>query len=188
MKYKFKSCYKDLKQDLWHCGKPSIIDLFITVLFSQEFHLLALYRFGRLAVTRNCPRITRFFVFLQQRLCSCQISPRSHIEPGVRFPHPLSVVVGDGCYVEKGVWLFQCTTLGGKPDPTTGKLRYPSVKAGAKLFPQVIALGSITIGENARIGAASLVLCDVPDYATAVGSPARVVSSKETTNHRPHNA
>jgi serine O-acetyltransferase len=35
--------------------------------------------------------------------------------------------------------------------------------------------GGIRIGNGCKIGALAVVLCDVPDGATAVGSPARVI-------------
>ena len=44
-----------------------------------------------------------------------------------------------------------------------------TIAAGSKI------LGAITIGENAKIGANSVVLKNVPANATVVGIPARVV-------------
>ena len=44
------------------------------------------------------------------------------------------------------------------------------VGAGAKI------LGAVTIGPNAKIGANSVVMQDVPPGATAVGIPARVIA------------
>jgi serine O-acetyltransferase len=46
------------------------------------------------------------------------------------------------------------------------------VGAGAQI------LGNVTIGDNASIGANAVVLCDVPAGATAVGIPAKIISSK----------
>jgi serine O-acetyltransferase len=40
-------------------------------------------------------------------------------------------------------------------------------------------LGDIRIGNNCKIGAMSVVLCDVPDGATAIGIPARIVPARE---------
>jgi serine O-acetyltransferase len=45
------------------------------------------------------------------------------------------------------------------------------IGAGAKI------LGSVTIGNHAKIGANAVVLCDVPDGATAVGLPAKIIES-----------
>jgi len=67
--------------------------------------------------------------------------------------------------------LRQGVTIGNRhpdgPVPVIGD----NVELGA--YAQV--LGGVRIGDNARIGAMSVVLCDVPDGATAVGAPARVI-------------
>lgn len=49
------------------------------------------------------------------------------------------------------------------------------IAEGAWLGANVIVLPGVTIGRNAVIGANSVVTRDVPDYATAVGAPARVI-------------
>ena len=64
-------------------------------------------------------------------------------------------------------------TLGG-----TGKercKRHPTVKNGVTIAAGAKVLGNILIGENAKIGANSVVLKNVPDNATVVGIPARIV-------------
>ncbi len=77
--------------------------------------------------------------------------------------------IGDDCIIRQGV------TLGMRfPDrpmdaPKLGKS--VDVGAGAQI------LGNVTIGDNARIGANAVVLCDVPTGATAVGIPAKIISS-----------
>jgi serine O-acetyltransferase len=52
-----------------------------------------------------------------------------------------------------------------------------NVGAGAKIF------GNVTIGDDANIGANAVVLCDVPPGKTAVGIPAKVLSSKNSGNN-----
>ena len=69
--------------------------------------------------------------------------------------------------------LYQGVTLGG-----TGKekgKRHPTVHDGALIATGAKVLGSITVGEGARIGAGSVVLKDVPSNSTVVGIPGRIV-------------
>ncbi|MCD7824765.1 MAG: hypothetical protein LUH14_02170 [Clostridiaceae bacterium] len=40
-------------------------------------------------------------------------------------------------------------------------------------------LGNVNIGDNAKIGAGAVVLCDVPEGCTAVGVPARIIDKVE---------
>ena len=87
--------------------------------------------------------------------------------------HGNGVIIGETAIVGDNVTLYQGVTLGG-----TGKehgKRHPTlcnnvmVSAGAKV------LGSFTIVENSKIGAGSVVLCNLPANCTAVGVPAEVV-------------
>ena len=66
-------------------------------------------------------------------------------------PYDLSVLTLKPVVIKKGAW----------------------VGAGATILP------GVTVGKHAVIGAASVVTHDVPDYAVAVGNPARVVKFLE---------
>lgn len=93
------------------------------------------------------------------------------VGPGLRIWHfggifiHADVVIGAGCTLRQGV------TIGnrreGGPVPVLGN--NVEIGAGAQV------LGGVRIGDNCHIGAMSLVLCDVPDGATAVGVPARIL-------------
>jgi acetyltransferase-like isoleucine patch superfamily enzyme len=56
------------------------------------------------------------------------------------------------------------------------------VCSGAWLGENVVVCPGVTIGRGAVVGANSVVLQDVPDYALAVGAPARVVKRFGTTS------
>ncbi|MDA9328751.1 N-acetyltransferase [Flavobacteriales bacterium] len=49
------------------------------------------------------------------------------------------------------------------------------VKKGASIGTSATILGGITIGENALVGAGAVVTKDVPDGATVVGNPAKII-------------
>jgi serine O-acetyltransferase len=95
------------------------------------------------------------------------------IGPGLRiwhfggiFLHP-GVIIGANCTLRQGV------TIGNR-EPGGAVPRVGSnVEFGA--YAQV--LGGVRIGDNCKVGALSMVLNDVPDGATVVGIPARVVSA-----------
>jgi len=54
---------------------------------------------------------------------------------------------------------------------------YPVIQNNVDIGPGAIILGNVCIGNFAKIGANSVVLNDVPDHATAVGVPARILHS-----------
>lgn len=109
---------------------------------------------------------------LAETITGVSISKAVTIGPGLRiwhfgniFIHPASVI-GSGCTLRQGV------TIGNRHDGGDAPVIGNNVEFGA--YAQI--LGSVRIGNNCKIGAMSLVLCDVPDNATAVGVPARIIS------------
>ncbi len=58
------------------------------------------------------------------------------------------------------------------------------VKRGASLGSGATILGGVTIGENAIIGAGSVVTRDVPAEATVAGNPARILAASPKSEHR----
>jgi serine O-acetyltransferase len=94
------------------------------------------------------------------------------IGPGLRIWHFGGIIVHADAVIGANCTLRQGVTIGNRhndgPVPKIGD----NVEFGA--YAQV--LGGITIGNNCKIGALSLVLCDVPDGATAIGIPAKVIT------------
>ena len=85
----------------------------------------------------------------------------------------MGVVIGETCEIGDNVTIFQGVTLGG-----TGKekgKRHPTIKDNVLIATGAKVLGSITIRENSKIGAGSVVLKEVPPNSTVVGVPGRVV-------------
>lgn len=117
-------------------------------------------------IARAISQISRFFTGIE-------IHPGAKIGRRLFIDHGMGVVIGETCDIGDDVIIFQGVTLGG-----TGKekgKRHPTVKNNALIASGAKVLGSITIGENAKIGAGSVVLKDVPDHSTVVGIPGKVV-------------
>ena len=52
----------------------------------------------------------------------------------------------------------------------------PILRDNVTVYANAVIIGGITIGNNAKIGAGSVVINDVPDNATVVGNPARIIN------------
>lgn len=117
-----------------------------------------------------------FSLYLQSRssdVFQTDIHPAAHFGRGIFLDHATGLVVGETCVIEDDVSLLQNVTLGG-----TGKAsgdRHPKVRKGAMIGAGAKILGNVEISEHCRIAAGSVVLVDVPAYATAAGVPARIV-------------
>lgn len=102
-----------------------------------------------------------------------EIHPGAQIDSGVFIDHGSGLVIGETAIVEKGVLLYHGVTLGG-----TGKdcgKRHPTVRKGALISAHAQVIGPVEIGENAKVGAAAVVVADVPSDVTVVGIPAKIV-------------
>ena len=117
-------------------------------------------------LARVVSQVSRFFTGIE-------IHPGAKIGRRFFIDHGMGVVIGETCEIGDNVTIYQGVTLGG-----TGKekgKRHPTVKDNALIATGAKVLGSITIGENAKIGAGSVVLQDVPANSTVVGIPGRIV-------------
>jgi serine O-acetyltransferase len=113
-------------------------------------------------------------------LTGSDIDPNATLGVNLALPHPNGVVVhgdaviGDDCMIMQQVTIGQ---LAEGPVPVIGASVY--IGAGAKV------LGKVVIGDRARIGANSVVLCDIPTDATAIGIPARILARTSCDLEKP---
>lgn len=146
------------------------------ILAYPGFHAIFMHRVNHLLWKLNIPAIPRFLSHIVRLLTGIEIHPGARIGKGFFIDHGSGVVVGETAEIGENVTLYQGVTLGGtgkekgKRHPTLGN--NVVVGAGAKI------LGPITIGENVRIGANSVVLHSVPDNSIIVGVPGRVIKKK----------
>jgi len=123
--------------------------------------------------------LARLLSQLARWLTGIEIHPGARIGRRFFIDHGMGVVIGEtaeigeDCTLYHGVTLGGTTWLKGKRHPTLGN--NVVVGAGAKI------LGPIVIGENARVGSNSVVVKDVPEGATVVGIPGRVVTPRDET-------
>ena len=106
-------------------------------------------------------------------LTGIEIHPGATIGRGLFIDHGTGVVIGETTEIGDNCTLYQGVTLGGT-GKETGK-RHPTLKDNVMVGAGAKILGAFTIGENSKIAANAVVLCEVPDNCTAVGIPAKVV-------------
>lgn len=104
------------------------------------------------------------------------IHPAAKFGSGVLLDHATGIVVGETAEVGDDVSMLHGVTLGGTG--VSGGTRHPKIGSGVVIGTGVRVLGSVLVGKGAKIGAGSLVLEDVPEGVTVVGSPAKEVKRK----------
>ena len=169
---------------IWR-GDPALRDgplRALEVPLYASFWALLLYRIAHPLESAGVPVVPRLLSQIARLLTGIEIHPGAEIGKGLFIDHGMGVVIGQTAVVGQDVLLFHGVTLGGVDDrpgrrhATIGDRVL--VGAGAKL------LGAIRVGTDAKIGANAVVLSDVPDGATAVGIPARVIDPRATSQER----
>jgi putative colanic acid biosynthesis acetyltransferase WcaB len=95
---------------------------------------------------------------------------------GLRLFHGMGLVINDKTVIGSNVVLRHNTTIGLKETLPFGTRASPMIGDNVDIGANVVILGPIKVGKGARIGAGAVVVKDVPDGATVVGNPARVVA------------
>jgi serine O-acetyltransferase len=143
------------------------------VLLYPGLHALWLHRAAHALWTHERPFSARLLSHVNRFATGIEIHPGAQIGRRVVIDHGMGVVVGetakvgDDCLIYKGVVLGGTTASHGK--------RHPQLGHHVVVGSNACILGSIEIGDGARIGSGSVVIRPVPPNATVVGVPARVI-------------
>ncbi|HEX6593759.1 MAG TPA: serine O-acetyltransferase [Bacillota bacterium] len=167
--------FKRMKEDMDVVFEqdPAARSYFEVFLTYSGLHAIWWHRLAHAFYKRRFFFIARALSQLNRFLTGVEIHPGARIGRRFFIDHGMGVVIGETCEIGDDVTVFQGVTLGG-----TGKekgKRHPTIKDNALIATGAKVLGSITIGENSKIGAGSVVLKNVPDHCTVVGIPGRVV-------------
>ncbi|MEW5806233.1 MAG: serine O-acetyltransferase [Acidobacteriota bacterium] len=141
------------------------------------FHRIAHFLHARLHI----PVIPRLISQFSRFVTGIEIHPGAKIGKGFFIDHGMGVVIGETAIIEDDVTLYQGVTIGGTGHEK-GK-RHPTLKRGVVVGTGAKILGNITIGENVKVGAGSVVVASVPDNSTVVGVPAKVVNQNGQKIH-----
>ena len=152
---------------------PAARSLAEVMLLYPGFHALIFYRISHRLYQKKHFFLARMISQWGRGFTGIEIHPGAKIGRGLFIDHGAGVVIGETAEVGDNVTIYHGVTLGG-----TGKdegKRHPTVGDNVLLGTGCKVLGPITIGENSRVGANSVVLKCIPANATAIGIPARVV-------------
>ncbi len=152
---------------------PAAKSSFEVVLLYSGLHALWGFRFHHWLWNHGWQFPARALSQAARLITGIEIHPGATIGRRLFIDHGMGVVIGETTIIGDDVTLYQGVTLGG-----TGKehgKRHPTIGDSVVVGSGAKILGNITIGENCRIGAGSVVLRDVPENSTVVGVPGHIV-------------
>jgi serine O-acetyltransferase len=136
-------------------------------------HALIFHRWAHVAWQAGFNTLARFISQLARALTGIEIHPGATIGRRVFIDHGMGVVIGETAVVGDDCTIYQGVTLGGVA-LNKGK-RHPTLSSGVIVGAGAQVLGPFTVGVGAKIGSNAVVTKPVPDGATAVGNPARIM-------------
>lgn len=136
-------------------------------------HAVIYHRIAHWFFKRNMKFIARWVSQHARHKTGIEIHPGATIGKGLLIDHGMGVVIGETAVVGDNCTIYQGVTLGGT-GKHTGK-RHPTIGNNVMVGSGAKVLGPFTVGDNAKIAAGAVVLDTVPENATAVGVPARII-------------
>ncbi len=137
------------------------------------FKAVRAYRRANWFFRHNMKFIARMISQHARHKTGIEIHPGATIGKGLFIDHGMGVVIGETAEIGDNCTIYQGVTLGG-----TGKdhgKRHPTLGNNVLVGSGAKVLGPFKVGDNARIAAGAVVLTEVPENATAVGVPAKIV-------------
>jgi serine O-acetyltransferase len=119
------------------------------------------------------PLVPRTIAYTSRSITGVEIHPAARIGSDFFIDHGSGVVIGETAEIGDRVTLYQGVTLGGTGF-ARGK-RHPTLEDDVTVGSGAKLLGPVTVGENAKVGANTVVIEDVPDHTTVVGNPGHPV-------------
>jgi serine O-acetyltransferase len=119
------------------------------------------------------PALPMAISYTTRAVTGIEIHPAAKIGDEFFIDHGSGVVIGETAEIGKRVTLYQGVTLGGTGFQR-GK-RHPTIGDGVTVGSGAKLLGPIEVGHDAKIGANTVVVADVPERATVVGNPGHPV-------------
>ena len=143
------------------------------VLLYQGLHAVWMHRLAHRLYRRGLRFPSRLVSQVSRFLTGIEIHPGARIGPGFFIDHGMGVVIGETTEIGSDVTVYQGVTLGGTG--AHGGKRHPTIGDRVIVGTDAQVLGALQVGDDAKIGAGSIVIHDVPPRSTVVGNPGRPV-------------
>jgi serine O-acetyltransferase len=170
---------KNLREDINSVFErdPAARNVMEIIFCYPGLHALWIYRVAHWLWVREFFFLGRLISHLGRFLTGIEIHPGAKIGRKFFIDHGMGVVIGETAEIGDNVTLYHGVTLGGV---TWDKVkRHPTLEDNVVIGSGAKILGPFTVGKGAKIGSNSVVVKEVPENATVVGIPGRMVMEQE---------
>lgn len=156
---------------------PAARNTLEVVLAYPGFHAILFHRIAHWLWISGLTILGRCVSHFSRFITGVEIHPGASIGKSFFIDHGMGVVIGETSEIGDHVTLYHGVTLGGTSH-TRGK-RHPTVGDNVIIGAGAKILGPLTVGENSKVGANSVVIVDVPANSTVVGIPGKIVLKED---------
>lgn len=168
-------CIKELYEDAKNIkiNDPAARNIWYVLLLYQGFHALIYYRISHFFYKYKLFFFARLISQIGRMFTGIEIHPGAKIGRRLFIDHGTGLVIGETATVGNDCTIYHGATLGG-----TGKdrvKRHPDIGNNVLVGAGAKVLGPIKVGNNVKIGANTVVIKNVPDNCTIVGTAGRII-------------
>jgi serine O-acetyltransferase len=170
----FATIHADLESFAELLGRPLTSPMaYVNTLMFPGVMSVILFRLAGWFHRHRLRPISRLLYILNVVLFSADLAPGAEVGPGLAIPHPVGVGLAADAHLGEKVRLFMGVLVAGGANEDPSRDGFPTIGNRCYIFSHSLVMGPVQIGDDAIIGANSLVLSSVPPGAIATGSPAR---------------
>ncbi len=155
---------------------PAAKNALEVVLCYPGVHALWFHKAAHFLYEKKFYVIARMISHVSRFLTGIEIHPGAEIGRRVFIDHGMGIVIGETSEIGDDTLLYKGVVLGGTS--LEKEKRHPTLGKNVVVGSNACILGPVTIGDGAKIGSGSVVVKDVPNGATVVGIPGKVVEKK----------
>jgi serine O-acetyltransferase len=159
---------------------PAARSTISVILCYSGLHAIWLQRISHWLWGKGWKTWSRIISQLGRFFTGVEIHPGAKIGRRFFIDHGMGVVIGETAEIGEDVLIYQGVVLGGVSQEKTK--RHPTIANKVVIGAGATLLGPINVGKGSRIGAGSVVIKDVPENATVVGVPGRIVLPPASKN------
>jgi putative colanic acid biosynthesis acetyltransferase WcaB len=125
----------------------------------------------------------KLYTIISEWILGVELPCETQVGMNLKLLHGIGLVVNGDTVIGNNCTLRHCTTIGNKQLADGSLSACPVIGNNVDIGSNVVIIGAINVGNNAVIGAGSVVVKDVPAGAIVAGNPAKIIRTINVTEN-----